>query len=181
MKSSFTALLVGFFLLAGCDDKETASTDDKNKTAEQKSFVGIKQNKKSSLREQKTGEFFSSKMLPVSELNPETNQDIYVHLTGQVVNINDRQTWAVIQGEDVAFFAFNHAAMPIIKKEFLGRQIYLRAIIEEKPVTEQVLSDVKNNGLAPGFATDNIVVGYQLNTTKADLVSAVDEKTFMTP
>lgn len=181
MKFSFTALLIGCFLLAGCDDKETASTEVKNKTAEQKPFVGIKQNKKPSLREKKTGEFFSSKMLPVSELNPETNQDIYVHLSGQVVNIDDRQTWAVIQDKEIAYFAYNHAAMDIILKQHLGKQIYLRAIIEEKPLTETELKAVKNNGLVPGFATDNIVKGYQLNTTKADLVGAVDEKTFMTP
>lgn len=175
--------LTTVFVLTGCDQQEASQTAEQKTQVEQKqAFKGIKQDKKPlSLREQKTGEFFSSKMLPIAELEPETNQDIYIHLTGQVVNTNNKQTWAVVQGGNVAYFAFNHAGMPKIKKEYLGKQIYLRAILEEVSLSEEILVNIRNNGLAPGFATENIVKGYQLNTTKAALVDAVDEKTFMQP
>jgi len=178
----FVAAIISLFLLAGCDSEKVSNDDNqKTKTTEENTFKGFPEMAEPALSERKTGDFFSSIMLPVSELDPETNQHVYVHLTGQVVNTNQKQTWAIVQDKGVAYFAFNHAGMPKIKKTYLGQQIYLRAIIEEKPLSESILVNIKNNGLAPGFATDNIVKGYQLNTTKAALADKTDEKTFMIP
>jgi hypothetical protein len=177
------ALLGSCIVLVGCDSNNPSDDNIKNKKSTEKNqFEGASKSVESvSLREKKTGDFFSTKMLPISQLNPETNQDIYVHLTGQVVNINKKQTWAIIQDNGRAYFAFNHAGMPKIKKDYLGKKIYLRAILEHVPLSENILVNIKNNGLAPGFATDNINKAYQLNTTKAALAEGTDEQLFMKP
>jgi hypothetical protein len=185
MKSSLTTFgLMGCCLIMiGCGSEQASEeTGQKSQVSDKPQFKGIPKSKEPvSLRDQKSGDFFSAVMLPLSALDPETNEDIYLHLTGQVVNINKKQTWAVVQDKDVAYYAFNHAGMPKIKKEYLGKQIYFRAILEEKPLSDNILVDIKNNGLAPGFASDNIITGYQFNTTKAALVDGTDEKVFMKP
>lgn len=179
----FNVVILSCLLLLACGTEDGSEpANNKTPALEENQFKGMQQSAEpTSLSEQKTGEFFSSKMLPLSELNPETNEDIYLHLTGQVVNINEKQTWAVIQDKDVAYFAFNHAGMPKIKKDYLGQHIYFRAILEEVPLSDAIIVNIKNNGLAPGFATENIKKAYQFNTTKAALVDEVDEKTFMIP
>lgn len=185
MKSSLTTLgLMGCCLIMiGCGSEQASEeTSHKSQVTNKNQFKGISQSKEPvSLRDQKSGDFFSAVMLPLSALDPETNEDIYLHLSGQVVNINKNQTWAIVQDKDVAYYAFNHAGMPIIKKDYLGKQIYFRAILEEKPLSDNILMEINKNGLAPGFASGNIITDYQFNTTKAALVDGTDEKVFMKP
>lgn len=132
-----------------------------------------------SLRELKKGEFVSSKMLPVSELYPETNEDIYVHVKGLVVNSNEQETWAVVKDKDRYYFAFGHANEPMIKKRFLGKEVYIRALIDERLLKDRFVSHTQNKGLAPGNVPDTLVKEYQINVTKIALVEEVSAEKFM--
>lgn len=181
MKGIVTVISICLLFLAGCEKEKSVSSDAKSKQSNEKQQPQTVKNNEppKSLRELKKGEFVSSRMLPLSELYPETNEDIYVHVKGLVVNLNEQETWAVVKDGDSYYFAFGHANEPMIKKYFLGKEVYIQALVDERLLKESSILHTQNKGLAPGNVPDSLVREYQLNVIKIAATENISKEEFM--
>lgn len=177
---NYIVVLIAFLLLltlAGCQSEhdKQASAADVNEKAEKT----IQKEDKRPLSERKSGDLISKKMVALADYDFETNQDIFVNVSGQLVNMNKKRNWAIIKDKDVYYYAFGHAGMEMFTQNALGKQVYIRAIVEQSPLTENQLSYVRTNGLVADTIPDNYPMDYQLNTTKFAVAENVTVEAFI--
>jgi|GEM_PF-2133932 len=178
-------LIIGLILfLTGCQSESDSLNDLKsestplNSTTETKPVVAKKPDNRP-LSERKTGDLISKVMIDLADYDFETNQDIFVNLKGRLINTNKNLNWAIIQDKSVYYFAFGHAGMPMFSQEALGKDVYVRAIVEQKSLTDNELNTVKNFGLAENSVPDDYPLEFQLNTTKFDMAENVSAEEFI--
>ncbi|MCX7544755.1 hypothetical protein [Marinicella gelatinilytica] len=183
MKGIVTVISICLLFLAGCEKEKSVSSDAKSKQSNEKQQhhialedVAVKPSSSLEIRE-----FISSEMMALSQLRPENINFIYVHLSGEIVNVNRQETWAVIKDGDTYVFAYGHAGIEMMKSELLGQKVYIRALIDNNPLSNNMISEIINGGLSPGKVPMSLNKNYQLNTTKIASVNSINEDEFLNP